>query len=263
MALPSSGVIYLSQIKSYFGETTPPQYLTSYNRGGTYVQNIPANTNIPTSASPVDPIYITDFRGSSDPEVQTLTAGSGSLTVPTYQTNVTVEVWGGGGGGAGIRTIARPGCPPSESPGGAGGGGGYAYNLFSVSAGAPYAYTVGDGGIRGAAQQAGQNGGSSSFGPPSNTTQMLAVGGTRGGVAVGGAGGTTSGGLTPRSESGQAGTLGGGGGGDAGGLPYGGGLGGKAQSPGQVAGGGGSGGCDVDSVPGFPGARGQITLTWS
>lgn len=58
MALPTSGPIYLSQIKAEFGGDGR---LTSYYRGGGLVPNTPANAAVPTSGT----IRVTNFYGAS------------------------------------------------------------------------------------------------------------------------------------------------------------------------------------------------------
>ena len=58
MALPSSGTITMSAIKTEF---TGPNNLTAYYKGGTYVPNTPANAAVPTSGT----IKLTDFYGAS------------------------------------------------------------------------------------------------------------------------------------------------------------------------------------------------------
>lgn len=75
MALPSSGTIKLSEIKTEFGG---PNNLRSYLRGGTYVPSIPPNNSIPTSGT----LSLTDFYGAKGVlDTQTITVG---LWVSTY-----------------------------------------------------------------------------------------------------------------------------------------------------------------------------------
>lgn len=64
MALPSSVPINLSQIKTEFGGGSPPNNLTAYYRGGSYVPS-QASTNIPTSGT----IKLQDFLGTSMPKL--------------------------------------------------------------------------------------------------------------------------------------------------------------------------------------------------
>jgi hypothetical protein len=60
MALPSSGSLTLSQIQAEFGRGgSNPISLSEYYRGGSYVSNIAANNNIPTSGT----ISISNFYG--------------------------------------------------------------------------------------------------------------------------------------------------------------------------------------------------------
>jgi len=59
MALPGSGTIKLSDIKTEF---SGGNNLTNYYRNGTYVPDYPQNSGVPTSGS----ISLTDFYGASD-----------------------------------------------------------------------------------------------------------------------------------------------------------------------------------------------------
>lgn len=59
MALPTSPPISLNQIKAEFG-ATGTRSLTEFYRGGPFVPNIPANSNIPTSGT----ISLLDFLGA-------------------------------------------------------------------------------------------------------------------------------------------------------------------------------------------------------
>lgn len=60
MALPTSPPISLNQIKAEFG-ATGTRSLTQFYRGGTFVPNTSANSNVPTSGS----ISLLDFLGAS------------------------------------------------------------------------------------------------------------------------------------------------------------------------------------------------------
>lgn len=256
MALPASGTILLSTIKAYFGEGSPPNTLTSYNRGGTYVPDISQNSNIPASASAGNPIRLSQFRGSSDPETVTYTSGSANnITTPQYQTSATFKIWGGGGGG-GYNSI---------SSGGGAGGGAFTIKTLSITGGTTtFNYVVGAGGTGGsnAPSEAGQTGGFSRI--TINATNYTANGGNGGlGNGVRGTGGTTSGNGDAGSESGSDGFNSATGGGDAGGQSYGGGAGGSSAGLVQPTppGGGGDGGNGIDI--GQDGARGEIVVEYS
>lgn len=95
MALPSSGILYMSQIQAEFGG--PNYLLSTYYRGGGYVTA--NNTGIPASG----PIYFSQFYGA-----QKSVAGSRSFTSPgTYSftvpvhSSITFDVRAAGGGGGG------------------------------------------------------------------------------------------------------------------------------------------------------------------
>jgi len=85
MALPSSGTIALSDIKTEF---SGPNTLTSYRRGAGYVRNHGVNSSIPSSGT----ITIRNFLGASKnfvttitPQQQTIISGSfPNLTNNTY-----------------------------------------------------------------------------------------------------------------------------------------------------------------------------------
>ncbi|HLP14258.1 MAG TPA: T9SS type A sorting domain-containing protein [Flavobacteriales bacterium] len=128
---------------------------------------------------------------------QTYTS-SGTYTVPTGVTSITIEVVGAGGDGG-------------SNGGGGGGGGGYAVGTFSVSPGATLPVVVG------------VNGTGTVGGTTSVSTLISATGGANGssgGVSPGGAGGTGIGGFNNYTGgNGGNGTytyFGGGGGGAAG-----------------------------------------------
>lgn len=256
MALPASGTILLSTVKAYFGESTPPNTLTSYNRGGSYVPDISQNSNIPTSASAGNPIKLSQFRGSSDPETVTYTSGSASgVTVPQYQTIATFKIWGGGGGGGYNSTGA----------GGGAGGGGFIIKTLNITGGtSQFNYTVGGGGLGGvnSPSENGQTAQPSSV--TINSITYTANGGIGGlGNGGSGAGGATSGNGDGGSESGGGGGNAGGGGGNAGGQSYGGGQGGTVAGVTQPTppGGGGDGGGGIDV--GQNGADGEIVIEYS
>lgn len=60
MALPTSPPISLNQIKTEFG-ATGSRALTAFYRGGSFVPNTPANSNVPTSGS----ISLLNFLGAT------------------------------------------------------------------------------------------------------------------------------------------------------------------------------------------------------
>ena len=91
------------------------------------------------------------------------TSGLGTYTVPANVYSVKVAAWGGGGGG-GVR---------SGVGGGGGGGGGYAMGTFTVVPAGTYGYTVGTGG----ASDSGV-GGSTAFNTAAGAAQLVAFGGT-------------------------------------------------------------------------------------
>ncbi len=82
---------------------------------------------------------------------------SGSWTVPTGVTSVTVRVWGAGGGGGGS-------TGSSSAKGGGGGGGAFREATLTVVPGNTISYTIGTGGAGGTAGNAGAAGTSTSFG---------------------------------------------------------------------------------------------------
>jgi hypothetical protein len=196
---------------------------------------------------------------------------SGTFTVPSCVTSITVEAWGGGGGTRNDDDDNRSG----------GGGGAYASSILTVIPGTTYSVTVGTGGTP--ANNTGVSGGSSSFG-----TLVVAAGGSGGGSS-GGAGGSVlastgtnifSGGSgADRGTGGGNDKKGGGGGGSAftnrngddgtgtkGGTGTGnGGDGGNHKQSGTngfIPGGGGGGrGDDGDNAG--SGANGQVIITWT
>lgn len=75
MTLPASGTLSLSQIQAEFGlGGSNPISLSEYYRGGSYVPNIAANNNIPTSGA----ISISNFYSGQGRIIATLTS-SGNL----------------------------------------------------------------------------------------------------------------------------------------------------------------------------------------
>ena len=179
---------------------------------------------------------------------------SGTFTVPTGVTKITVDVWGGGGGGGGGIEGACIGY--------GGSGGGFGRQSFTVTPGAIYTVTVGDGGY-GTLSSSGQAGGSgqtSSFGALISAT---GGGGGSSNCGVTGAGGTSA--ATINFPGGLG--LNSGAGGYAGGADgYGGGLGGTAQGSTQEIGaeapGGGGIGSGAVIEHGSEGAHGRVIVYW-
>ena len=112
--------------------------------------------------------------------------GTGSITIPSGVTEITVELWGGGGGGGGSSFLFV------NSGGGGGGSGGYSTQSFTVTSGQEYSYIIGIAGIGGLNGESGNSGdpgtkgGNSSFSGPSIN---LSAGGGFGGESSGGEGG--------------------------------------------------------------------------
>ena len=119
----------------------------------------------------------------------TLTNGT-SWLVPPGVTSVDVECWGGGGAGGSATKVIN------NAWGGGGAGGAYAKKAaISVTAGNPYSYSIGAGGVSSLTSNAVVNGGDTYF---IDVSTVLAKGGA-GGVTIsnisastGGAGGVGS-----------------------------------------------------------------------
>jgi hypothetical protein len=151
------------------------------------------------------------------------TAGSGTETIPTGYTTLTIEVWGGsGGGGSGYFNL----MPTGTLGGGGGGSGGYAKSTYTVTGagGQTIAYTVGAAGAGGTYPGNGTAGGTSSTASGTFTiTSISCTGGGGGGQAgtsiygSGGTAGAASGGNVTNT-SGNVGNAGTGSGGGAGGF---------------------------------------------
>lgn len=202
---------------------------------------------------------------------------SGTFTVPSGVTQLTVQCWGGGGGGSTVTSNNRRG--------GGGGGGAYATSLVNVTPGNIYSVVVGAGGSANSA------GGNSSFG----TSLVVAAGGSGGtnNSATAGSGGTTTASTGTIKYAGGNGANGGsqysgGGGGGAGSTGAGGnaptaasgsygsgtslygGNGGASVSgssngnAGNTYGGGGSGSVTNSNTDraGGSGAPGQVIISW-
>ena len=104
---------------------------------------------------------------------------SGSWTVPTAVTSVTVHIWGAGGGGGGSNA--------NNSGGSGGGSGAYVTQVIPVTAGDIIPYTIGTGGAGGAAGTIGTGTGGTG-GTGGNSTITI---GSFTLTANGGTGGTT------------------------------------------------------------------------
>ena len=121
---------------------------------------------------------------------------SGTFTVPTGISTLTVEAWGGGGGGGGKNSL---------NFGGGGGGGAFSKSDLSVSSLVSYAVNIGNGGIGGGGGD-GNDGGDSWF---NNIGVLLAKGGSKGIVnQTGGIGGQAGSGIGSIKFSGANGTNG-------------------------------------------------------
>ena len=115
MGVKTSGSLSLtSDIRGEFGGSAP-HYLSEYKRGGSYVPNISANNNIPTSNSD---IRFSDFYGTTayTPSAQYWTS-NGTYTINPSETSFQYKLSGGGGGGGKIQCLN---CGPDNgSAGGA------------------------------------------------------------------------------------------------------------------------------------------------
>ena len=197
---------------------------------------------------------------------------SASFMAPAGVSQVIVEIWGGGGGGGGAQQISSSQHPASSAGGGGGAGGGYCRAMMTVTPGASYTITVGQGGAGGSAGMNGSEGATTSFdtlasatGGKGGTAPILSANGA---VVTGhpGLGGDCSLSSGPQVEA-ISGTLGGDGDFDStslfgakGGI---GGIAGSGQS--QVGPGTGSTGGSADANAGFgaqTGTAGQVTVWW-
>jgi hypothetical protein len=190
------------------------------------------------------------FEHIVDPQNITNFTATGTYTVPTGVTLITVRTWGGGGGGGGSS---------ANKLGGSGGGGGqYAESNISVIEGQVFDVTIGAGGAGGAAgSNPGDSGGNTTF---SNATQtyVQAIGGGGGAADEGGGGsGSLDGSIGDiKFYGGLGGTdvnTGGGGGGGAGTTQNGSDASGTTGGTGGslFGGAGGDGATDVDGNTGF------------
>lgn len=165
------------------------------------------------------------------------TQGTGTFTVPSGVTSITIKSWGAGGGG---------GAGGSSAAGGTGGGGGYITATYTVTPGETLNIYVGGGGGTGTRNTAGGGGGGGGYSSVYRSTTPLLI-------AAGGGGGGGG-----RNSSGNTGGAGGAGGGTSGlaGGGYGGGYG--TQSAGGAGGSGGSNaGSSGSSLTGGAGGDGR------
>ena len=205
--------------------------------------------------------YIYTIGGTSFTGQLFTSQGTGTYTVPTGVTSITVKMWGGGGGGGG---------GGSTGTGGAGGGGGYSTTTLTVTPGETLDVYVGGGGSGGAYSSGGNDAGGGGGGGGysslyrSSTLLLLAAGGGGGGGArqarAGGDGGAGGGTTGVAGSNGYTSTNGGGGGG---GTQTTGGAGGttsgnNGRDGSSLTGGGGGGGSRATTGPDGTGASGGL-----
>lgn len=172
--------------------------------------------------------------GASANLVQHVYTTSGTETVPSGYTTLTIEVWGGsGGGGNGFGTI-----PTSNAGGGGGGSGGYARSSIPVTGlgGATVAFTVGAAGTTGSGN--GGAGGTSSTGATTGGITVPTI------TCTGGVGGFQAVNITGPGSGGGAGS---GSGGTVVNTP------GNVGSAGFSNAGGGTGGAGAFGISGING----------
>lgn len=96
MALPGSGLLYMSQIQAEFGG--PNYNMSTYYRGAGYVTA--NNTGVPTGGT----IYFSQFHGTQKSVAGSWSRtapGTYSFTVPVHSTiRIDIRAAGGGGGGS-------------------------------------------------------------------------------------------------------------------------------------------------------------------
>lgn len=126
------------------------------------------------------------------PVTHTYTSGSGTETVPTGATSVTISAWGGGGSGGATDVL-------STNIAGGGGGGGYASKTVSVTGGQTFSYSIGNGGTGVVPTFTAVNGNAGAATTVSGGSVSISAGGGSAGGVAGGAGGTASGGSTNTS----------------------------------------------------------------
>jgi len=162
---------------------------------------------------------IAGTTGGAGAGVFDFSEGSGTVTIPSGFTALTVQCWGAGGGG-GFGTVTYIGFPELEAqdaPGGGGGGGAYAKRASIVigvgDVGKTIAYSVGAGGLGGdLGNPVGYAGGTSSISAGTFILdEIICTGGLGGFGGLGvyggnqGAGGTQTGGTAPPSVNGNGG----------------------------------------------------------
>lgn len=244
MTLPTSGPLSLSAIQSEFGGSNPIS-LSEYYAGGAYVTAGTSGTYgaVPSSGT----ISIRNFYGTSatppfTPVTNTYNSGSGSETVPTGATSLTVYCVGAGNnGGSGFN-----GGDLDQYGGGGGGGGGTATKTVSISSGqwgssiswAVGAANGGNSSVSGISISLAGNGGS-------NGTSA-----SSGQVGIGGNGGSASGGDS--NVTGDAGSNG---------DSFGNGGAGGTSSYGSSIGLGGDGGSAFSG--GSNGTNGRVQFVWT
>ena len=173
-------------------------------------------------------------------------APSGSYSVPSGVTSISVECWGGGGGGGGAKSSSG-----GDASAGGGGGGAYSITTVTVTPGQNIVVAVGGGGAAGASNGGSGGNGVSSTLSYNSAIVAQAVGGTGGtgstsGSKAGGAGGLTGSGTVHRGGSGGSGYVGGS-------FDFGGGGGGGGGSTAVGGNGTTSTGSPVAPAPGGPG----------
>jgi hypothetical protein len=181
-------------------------------------------------------------------QTDTYVSGSGTETVPSGASYVTIYAWGGGGSGA----------SKFAGTGAAEGGGGGAFCVstgLAVTAGQTFTYAVGAGGAGVAGPASGNSGGASTV---TGTSVSITAGGGQGGQlgVSGGTGGAATGGTTTNNagQAGQTAATGGNGGNNGNGTGGG--------NPGGGAPGGGSQGY-AGGLTSPNGGAGQITFNYS
>jgi len=155
-------------------------------------------------------LYVVGGGSGTQNTVVYNTAGTGTFTVPTGVTSLTVKAWGAGGAGGN--------GSGSTGIGGGGGGGGFSQATLTVTPGASLTYNVGSAGSANTTASFGGNGGGFTA-LLNGATYLIQAGGGGGGggttgTATGGQGGAGGGssGTTGTAGSGTA-TVGGAGGG--------------------------------------------------
>ena len=139
------------------------------------------------------------------------TSLSGSVTIPSCVSTVTVQCWGAGGGGGGAQSTAISGTGAAGDGGGGGGGG---YSSSTIATAGTYTYSVGAGGWGGNLLStflwSGNAGGNTKVSNSSGTVIVNANGGGGGGsgLTTGGSAGSAGTGTTHNGGAGYKGTFG-------------------------------------------------------